>query len=234
MLAEAVGLDQRREAGLQVDALAIDGQEVRVAPQRLGAAGDRFARDRLLDAFVVVGDFEGAEAELADVRGGQGILAAALAAAERSSEGHGRYLYECKVGPIDAGPVPPVVAPRAWAGWSALSARSGPGHRHARRCAAEGDVMFHRRRRLYGEGTKGSRILPRSQPLFEVTKKASDVQVVPKVLDTITSYRQDLPDCFDTFWPRCSRQQVSTEFLIALARRIELKGTGYFIVVKLE
>jgi hypothetical protein len=41
---------------------------------------DDFARERFLDAVVIVNDLERAEVELANVRGGEGILAAALAA----------------------------------------------------------------------------------------------------------------------------------------------------------
>jgi hypothetical protein len=51
------------------------------------------SRHVALHALVVVRDLERTEAKLADVRGGHGILAAALAAAERSGEGHGRYLF---------------------------------------------------------------------------------------------------------------------------------------------
>jgi len=82
---EAIGFDERREAHLQTDGRAFShGQQLAITPHRFGARLDRLAGERALDAIVIVNDFEGPKIELADVSGGQWILAAALAALERS------------------------------------------------------------------------------------------------------------------------------------------------------
>ena len=75
------GLDQRREAGLDVDGYAVAGQQVGVAPDRRGAALDALSRDDLAQRLVIVDDLERAEAELADVDWLKAGLAMALAAA---------------------------------------------------------------------------------------------------------------------------------------------------------
>lgn len=59
-----------------------DGQQLAVTPHGLGARLDQLARERLLDALVIVGHFEGAEIEFADVGGGERIFPAAFAALE--------------------------------------------------------------------------------------------------------------------------------------------------------
>jgi hypothetical protein len=93
-LAQVVGAHERREPSVQVDRLALAGQQVTIAPDGLRALVDALARNGLLHRLVVVGDFERAEAELADVDGAYWILAAALATAEGFCEGHWRYLVE--------------------------------------------------------------------------------------------------------------------------------------------
>ena len=81
---EAVGLDERREANERTDGrFARDGQQLAVTPHGLRARGDDVARERLLDAVVIVGNFERAEVEFADMRGFERVFATAFAALER-------------------------------------------------------------------------------------------------------------------------------------------------------
>jgi len=83
-LREAVSLDERRETDERADGrFARDGQQLAVTPHGLRARGDDVARERLLDAVVIVGDFERAEVEFADVRGFKRVFATAFAALER-------------------------------------------------------------------------------------------------------------------------------------------------------
>ncbi len=90
VLGQVLGADQGCEAGLEVDGLALAGQQVTIAPDGQRPALDALAADGLAHALVVVGDLQGAEAELADVLRGYGVFAAALAALEASGERHER------------------------------------------------------------------------------------------------------------------------------------------------
>src|SRR5439155_21648925 len=83
-LGQVLGLNQRRESRLQVDRLAIAGQQVPIAPDRRRSVLDALAADSFAHRLVVVSDFEGAETEFADVDWTNWILAGALAAAEGS------------------------------------------------------------------------------------------------------------------------------------------------------
>src|SRR6185295_13879342 len=76
-------------AGVDIDGVRRVGrQQAGVAPDGVGAALDGLARDVAVHRVVVVGDFERAEAELADVEGFERVFAAALPAAECLGEGH--------------------------------------------------------------------------------------------------------------------------------------------------
>ena len=86
-LGEPIGLDERREADLQADGRIVrHGQQLAVAPHGFRARLNGGLGERLLDAVVIVGDFERAEVEFADVRCFERIFAAALAALERLHE----------------------------------------------------------------------------------------------------------------------------------------------------
>ena len=86
-LGEAVGLHQRRIAHLAADRrLAGDRQQLAIAPHGLGTREDGLPVQRAPDALVVIGDFEGTEIELTDVRGGQRIFATTLSALQRLHE----------------------------------------------------------------------------------------------------------------------------------------------------
>ena len=87
--AEAVALQQRREAGIRSRlGLAIDRQQLAIAPEVVRARRDRRARDRGANLRVVVGDFERAEAILAYVQRLDRIFLAALAALEIGDVAH--------------------------------------------------------------------------------------------------------------------------------------------------
>src|SRR5439155_7997066 len=76
---EAVGADQRREPGAEVDRVApVDGQEVGVAPDARRPGCDLLAADGRPDGVVVVVDLERPEAPLASEDGRDLVLAAAL------------------------------------------------------------------------------------------------------------------------------------------------------------
>jgi hypothetical protein len=63
-------VDERREAGAQVDRLAgRRGQQLAIAPDGRRSAGDRFAADASANGVEIVSDFERSEAVLADVGG---------------------------------------------------------------------------------------------------------------------------------------------------------------------
>src|SRR5213078_3988856 len=68
LFGEAVGALERGEAGVEAGDGLLDGEEVLVAPEALGAALDGLAGDLSLHAGVVVLDLVGAEALLADVQ----------------------------------------------------------------------------------------------------------------------------------------------------------------------
>ena len=81
---QAVGFDERGETDLQPDGRVIrHRQQFAVTPHRLRARGNRCFGQRLFDAVVVIGDFERAEVELADVIGRERIFASALPALQR-------------------------------------------------------------------------------------------------------------------------------------------------------
>ena len=87
--AEALGAHQRREARVQADVrLALDGQQLAVAPQVARPALDDLAREHAPDGVVVVLHLQRTEAGLADVQGGDGRLGAALAAPEPFGVAH--------------------------------------------------------------------------------------------------------------------------------------------------
>ncbi len=72
-----------REAGVEADGgIAVDGQELAVAPHAVRARFDQLARNGVLDQVVVVVGLERTEVELADVDRLLGVLAAAFAALE--------------------------------------------------------------------------------------------------------------------------------------------------------
>src|SRR6266851_4535600 len=69
-LPEVGRFDQRREAGPQVNRLAVRGrQQLAIAPDRGRPLFDRLAADLLPDGRQVVGDLERSETVLADVGG---------------------------------------------------------------------------------------------------------------------------------------------------------------------
>src|SRR5262249_47517298 len=68
--------------------LALDGQQLPVAPEVPRATLDQLARERAPDAVVVVLHLEGAEARLADVQRCDGALGAALATLEPFGVAH--------------------------------------------------------------------------------------------------------------------------------------------------
>ncbi len=84
---EAVGFDEGRGADFEADGRFMgDGKEFPEAPHTFGPGLNDGAGHGLLDALVIVNDFEGAEIEVADMGGGEGIFAAAFAALERLHE----------------------------------------------------------------------------------------------------------------------------------------------------
>src|SRR5580700_10386571 len=79
--AEALGADQRREAGKRPRfGLAVDRQQLAIAPQIVRARLDQLARDGGADARVVIGDLERAEARFAYVQRADRVFLAAFAA----------------------------------------------------------------------------------------------------------------------------------------------------------
>src|SRR5438132_580908 len=81
--AEAPRVQERREARKRPClGLAVDRQQLAIAPEVVRARGDRRARYRSANLRVIVGRFERAEAILADVQRLDRILLAALAAFE--------------------------------------------------------------------------------------------------------------------------------------------------------
>ena len=81
VLREAVGPDERCETNLRADSgLAIDRQQLAVAPHRLRTRGNDLAVNVLCNEIVVVGGFKGAEIKLADVNRFLGIKPTALPA----------------------------------------------------------------------------------------------------------------------------------------------------------
>src|SRR5207253_1015088 len=91
---EAVRLHQRREADLRADGrLAVNRQQLAVAPHALRAGLDDFAGERGFDRAVVVRSLERAEIEIADMDGLLRVELAALAALEVREEGRSRFLH---------------------------------------------------------------------------------------------------------------------------------------------
>src|ERR1043165_7188924 len=88
--AEAMGAHERREAGVEAGlGLAVDRQQLAVAPEVFRARGDLLARERFLDRVVVVDDLQRTEAGLADVERLFGVILAALAALQTFNVAHG-------------------------------------------------------------------------------------------------------------------------------------------------
>ena len=84
---EPVGFDERRETDLKTDGrFARHGQQFAVAPHRLRSRFDDRPTQGLLDAVVVVNNFERSEVKFAHVRGSERIFASALTALERLHE----------------------------------------------------------------------------------------------------------------------------------------------------
>ena len=82
-------MDERREASADIDGgVGVAGEEIAVAPEAGGAGADALAGDVAADGVVVVGDFDGAEAELADVARFEGVFAMTFAAAKVGGEAH--------------------------------------------------------------------------------------------------------------------------------------------------
>src|SRR6185436_13979903 len=86
---EAVGALERGEAGVQAGDGLIDGEEVFVAPEGLGAFGDGLAGDFAFHGGVVVFDLVGAEALLADVEGLDADAVSAFLTLETFDVAHG-------------------------------------------------------------------------------------------------------------------------------------------------
>ena len=81
--AQVRGAQKRRIAGADVNGvLSVDGKKVGVTPHRRRAGLDAFTGEVARECGVVVHDLQGAEAELADVRGLQFVFTAAFAAFE--------------------------------------------------------------------------------------------------------------------------------------------------------
>ena len=94
LLGEAIRLHERREADLRADGgLAINRQQLAVAPHALRARLDEIAREHRLDGVVVVRGLEGAEVEIADVDGLFRVEASALAALEVREVGRCVFLH---------------------------------------------------------------------------------------------------------------------------------------------
>src|ERR1700674_4720427 len=86
---QALGMKQRREARVEPDRrLAVDRQQLAIAPEISRARLDNRARDRGLDFRVVVDHFERAEAGLAHVERLDRIFLAALAALQACDVAH--------------------------------------------------------------------------------------------------------------------------------------------------
>src|SRR5690348_14601071 len=80
--AEAMTMEQRREAGVRTDigfAVEIDRQQFAISPQIVRPLLDNRSRDCGANLGVVVSDFEGPEAGLADMKRAYRILLPALA-----------------------------------------------------------------------------------------------------------------------------------------------------------
>src|SRR5712692_11431742 len=79
--AEIVGPHERREAGVESRrGLALDGEKVYVAPEALRPRLNRLAGEGCLDRLVVVLNFQGTEAHIADMEGDSGVFLSALPA----------------------------------------------------------------------------------------------------------------------------------------------------------
>src|SRR5690606_28436535 len=88
-LAEVLRAHQRRIPGADVDRVRrIDRQEVLVPPEAGRARGDACPGHVSADRVVVVGDFDGPEAEVADVARFERVFAMTLATAKVGSETH--------------------------------------------------------------------------------------------------------------------------------------------------
>ena len=89
--AEAFGSDQRGEAGKRPGlGLAVDRQQLAIAPQIMRARFDQLARDGGANARVVVSDFERTEARFAYVQRADRIFLAAFAAFQIGDVAHRR------------------------------------------------------------------------------------------------------------------------------------------------
>src|ERR1041385_8123402 len=88
--AEAMGAHERREAGVEAGlGLAVDRQQLAVAPEIFLARRDLLARERFLDRVVVVDDLQRSEAGLAHMERLFGIILAALATPQPFNVAHG-------------------------------------------------------------------------------------------------------------------------------------------------
>src|SRR5262249_28164739 len=86
---QPVGADERGEPRVQADGgLALDGEQLAITPQVSRPTLDGLARHHAPDGVVVVLDFQGTEARLADVQRGDGGFGAALAAPEPFGMAH--------------------------------------------------------------------------------------------------------------------------------------------------
>src|SRR5579872_4460659 len=87
--AEALGVHQRREAGKRPSlGLAVDRQQLAIAPEIVRARLDQPPRDMRADTRVVVGHLERTEARLAYVQRADRVLLAAFAAFQIGDVGH--------------------------------------------------------------------------------------------------------------------------------------------------
>src|SRR5215469_6396882 len=93
---QATRLQERRETGKRpAVGLAIDRQELAVAPQVVGTCGERRTRERRANTRVVVADLERSEAILAYVQGLDRILLATFAAFQIDDIAHRGSLIDC-------------------------------------------------------------------------------------------------------------------------------------------
>jgi hypothetical protein len=78
---QAVGSDERGETGVETDlGLALDRQQLAIAPEVARSRLDGIARHLAGDPLVIVDDLQGAEAGLANVDGHRGVVGAAFPA----------------------------------------------------------------------------------------------------------------------------------------------------------
>jgi len=83
LVGEVLRADQRREAHVVADGdVPVDRQQLLVAPHARRPGRDRLAGDDALQRVVPIVDLEGAETELAHMKGRRLVVAAALAAAQ--------------------------------------------------------------------------------------------------------------------------------------------------------